>query len=277
MEHSFNVELAKEYGLAEAVFIKNMQYWIIHNKANKRHFHKGRTWTYNSNSAYTELFPYLKTHKIRAIIKRLIDNGVIMKDNFNENSYDRTLWYAFKDEKRFLGFSQIHLSNNSNGFDKEVNSTYTNIKPDIKPNVNSENEIFDSSLEYQFEENFRQKEKDLSLKVDSQEKEKVPQKRKASFTHETKTCSFIHSKFYNYEDFEKQMTEQKKLGIDVYYYYQSISDWSASSGKKKKDWIATARNFMRSDKDSNKLVMIKTGEELTESERNQIDFLNLLS
>lgn len=51
-----------------------------------------------------------------------------------------------------------------------------------------------------------------------------------------------------------------ELGVDVEYYFNSVKDWSETKTQAKfkrtaKGWIATARNFMRSDKNENKLKM----------------------
>ena len=90
MEHHFDIEVAKEYGVVEAVFINHFQYWIVKNKANGLHQHDGRTWTYNSMKAFGELFPYLSTKSIRTVIQHLINQGVLLTGNFNETAYDRT-------------------------------------------------------------------------------------------------------------------------------------------------------------------------------------------
>ena len=55
MKHSFDVELAKEYGILEAILIQNIYFWIEKNKANKKHFYDGRYWTYNSKKAFSEM------------------------------------------------------------------------------------------------------------------------------------------------------------------------------------------------------------------------------
>ena len=36
MEHSFNIELAKEYGILEAILLKNIWFWIEKNRANEK-------------------------------------------------------------------------------------------------------------------------------------------------------------------------------------------------------------------------------------------------
>ena len=57
-EYHFNVELAQRHGVNGAIFLHAMAFWIAKNQANGRHFHKGRTWTYNSLEALTKLFPF---------------------------------------------------------------------------------------------------------------------------------------------------------------------------------------------------------------------------
>ena len=57
MNHSFDIAHAKEYGLPEGILINNFQFWIAKNRANGRHQHEGRTWTYNTAKALAELLP----------------------------------------------------------------------------------------------------------------------------------------------------------------------------------------------------------------------------
>ena len=43
--------------------------------------------------------------------------------------------------------------------------------------------------------------------------------------------------------------------IDIVYYYHAVADWSDSSNTKRTDrgWLATIRNFIRSDMERGKL------------------------
>lgn len=98
MTHHFKVALAKEYGIEAAILIDEFNYQISRNKANERNFHDGRYWTYNTQKAYVEIFPYFNRDQIKRIIARLISNDILLKGNYNENPYDRTNWYAFSDK-----------------------------------------------------------------------------------------------------------------------------------------------------------------------------------
>lgn len=102
MEHSFDIDHASKYGVKEAILIKLLQYWIQKNKANKKHYHDGKTWTYNTCSALTELLPYWTEKQVRTVIQSLKDQKVIVTGNYNNSPYDRTMWYAFQDESKFL-------------------------------------------------------------------------------------------------------------------------------------------------------------------------------
>lgn len=97
MIHKFKVALASEYGIEEAILIDEFQFQISRNKANEKNFHDGRYWTYNTQKAYKDIFPYLSVGQIKRIIGTLIEKGLLMKGNYNANQYDRTNWYAFTD------------------------------------------------------------------------------------------------------------------------------------------------------------------------------------
>jgi hypothetical protein len=97
MNHSFNVDIAKKYGVELAIILENMQWWIAKNKANKKHFHQGSYWTYNSVKAFSELFPYWSVHQIGRFLRRLEDEGLIVSKNFNKAGYDKTKWYTVND------------------------------------------------------------------------------------------------------------------------------------------------------------------------------------
>lgn len=135
MQHSFDIEIATKYGIAEAVILNNITFWIARNQANEEHYHDGRYWTFNSIKAFSKLFPYLSEKQIRHALNHLIKEDVLITGNYNKKPYDRTLWYAFSD--RYLAIcptGQMDLPHRENGFAPQGNpipyiNTY--IKPDI--------------------------------------------------------------------------------------------------------------------------------------------------
>ena len=157
MQYTFDVQEAIEYGVDEAIMIWNLRFWILKNKANNKHLYDGKTWTYNSHEAFQRLFPFWTKDQVRRILERLLTKKVIIKGNFNNNSYNKTAWYAFVDEAKFMSSSLIlsHMANlpdrdgenaksiwqnrkidvaeSENGIGENAKSN-TDIKPNVKPN-----------------------------------------------------------------------------------------------------------------------------------------------
>ena len=84
MNFSFDGDFAKEHGVNEAIMYQYFSYWIAKNKANDKHFYDGYTWTYNSQKALTELFPFWNRAKIQRIIASLENQGLLIKGNYNQ-------------------------------------------------------------------------------------------------------------------------------------------------------------------------------------------------
>ncbi len=133
MEYHFDVEDAKKYGVEPAIFLYNLKFWIRKNHANGKHSYEKRTWTYNSQNAFTELFPFWSRQNIRTIIKKLVDKKGIRTGNFNKALYDKTTWFALEDEAT-LGWNQptdgLESTNRSDGINQPIPDTNTDTKPD---------------------------------------------------------------------------------------------------------------------------------------------------
>jgi len=158
MQYSFEIQEATDYGVSESIMIWNFRFWILKNKANNKHLYEGRTWTYNTHEAFQRLFPFWTKDQVRRIIEKLIQKDILIKGNFNENTYNKTTWYAFAEESKFMSTELIisHMADlpNRNGENAKSkwqnremdvaktgngtgkNAKYikeTDIKPDIKP------------------------------------------------------------------------------------------------------------------------------------------------
>lgn len=227
--------MAKEYGVENAVMIWNLQFWIELNETNGKHFYNGRYWTFNSVDAFMKQFPFWSRGQIRRILKSLEENDVIMTGNYNSSAYDRTMWYAFTDS-----FLHKHLQKSTNGCDQNENSIsivsnqeHTNLT-DINTDKAADGGLFQSEQEFK------------PVTITRPKRTSEP------------SCLFENSRFADYDVFAKEFNAPEFADIDIVYYYHAVADWSAQKGKKMKDWIATARNFMRSDMQK-KQVHRKTG------------------
>jgi hypothetical protein len=135
MNHYFNTEVAKQYGVNCAIILENIIFWTKKNYANKSNVHDGYVWIYNSINAWKQLFYYLGESQIKTALNKLEDSGIIKSGNYNDHKYDRTKWYAIID-RSILQNNNIHLAILANGSGENSqpipdNKPYT--KPDNKP------------------------------------------------------------------------------------------------------------------------------------------------
>lgn len=143
--HSFSVKEAQKYGIEKAIILFNLRHWLEKNQANKTNMRDGYYWTYNSSSAFGELFPYMNERSIRRWLQELEDAGVILSANFNRNKYDKTKWYTIPSEYASPG-QDDQGTDNPPVFDEPSlthfgQSGQTQIGqpiPDITPNVTSD-------------------------------------------------------------------------------------------------------------------------------------------
>jgi hypothetical protein len=153
--HAFNPEIAAKTSILAAVIYQNILYWCEKNYRNGKHRHDGKTWTYNSNKAFLEQFYYATAKQIRTALDALVDAGLISKGNYNENRYDRTLWYSVTVSEKWAenndGYSdtgrnfdgksscpndKIELPYTANGDSQKGESIY---RTNINTNINTDN------------------------------------------------------------------------------------------------------------------------------------------
>lgn len=129
MYHSFDVEIAKEYGIAAAIILNHLDFWIEKNIANDSNFFDGEYWTYNSIKAMKTLYPYMSEKKIRSALNKLKDEDLIKTGNYNKSAYDRTLWYALTEKgKSILQNGKMEIPEKVNGNTEKVKCIYTDIR-----------------------------------------------------------------------------------------------------------------------------------------------------
>lgn len=123
LNHTFNVDLASEYGIEEAIMIHHFQFWILANKRAGKNLYEERTWTYQTLDEIAAHFPYWDRSKVFEIIERLCTGKsrrskktdldfepVLLKGNFNKTKFDKTTWYAFVNEKMFAVLANAKIS-----------------------------------------------------------------------------------------------------------------------------------------------------------------------
>ncbi len=97
MNHSFNTDIAKKYGIEEAILIENIAFWLGRNLHNNKNVHNGKVWVYNTSKAFQEIFYYMSDKTIARKLKKLEELGVLESGNYNKMKIDRTKWYTIVD------------------------------------------------------------------------------------------------------------------------------------------------------------------------------------
>lgn len=134
--HSFSVEDAEAYGIECAILINHFKFWIEQNQAMGRNFHDGRTWMYQTQQEITAVYSYWSEDIVFKLIKKLVDEEVLIKGNYNKTSFDRTTWYAFKNEKMFTKPSNDGMPDKSHTVKpRNGNRQTTEPIPDTNPDT----------------------------------------------------------------------------------------------------------------------------------------------
>lgn len=139
MEHSFDVDIATKHGIEKAILLKNISFWVLKNFANKKHIHDGMCWTYNSQQAFSELFPYMSQQKIGRHLREMESLGLLISGNFNKAGYDRTKWYTVP--SLFIVQNQTMDYPELNGALLQAKQPIPDSKPDKKTHIK---DLFDA-------------------------------------------------------------------------------------------------------------------------------------
>ena len=138
-EHSFDVELAREFGVNAAILFNNICFWINKNRANGKNFFDGDYWTYNSKRAFAELFPYMSERQVGSALQKLVEARMIKTGNYNEDKRDKTTWYALDiNGACMVQKCKIHLTKSYNGNSENVRPLPYNKHTDINTDINTD-------------------------------------------------------------------------------------------------------------------------------------------
>lgn len=133
MTFLFDSDVAKIAGTNSAVLFQNIAFWVDKNRANNKHLHDGRYWTYNSNQAFVDLFPFLSRQQIRTALDKLQESGLIETGEYNEIPFDKTKWYTLTDRGWEMYRKQPSDLLKSTNTLVESNQPIPYINTDIKP------------------------------------------------------------------------------------------------------------------------------------------------
>lgn len=83
-----------------------------------KNFIEGRTWTYQTYEEISAHFPYFKIGAVKRLVESLVQKGLLIKGNYNKTPWDKTVWYAFKNEEMFT-IVRNRIIDNSESADQE--------------------------------------------------------------------------------------------------------------------------------------------------------------
>lgn len=221
MQHSFDIKLAEKYGILEAILINHMWFWIEKNRVNDVNYFDGDYWTYNSTRAFNELFPYVSEKQIKYALKHLREEKIIQIGNYNKNTLDRTLWYAFTEKGKsiVLNCTMDRTKENDVHRTKENNPLSQNVQP--IPYINNT----DINTNIKLNKEKKNISKDIFL-----EKKKFGEFENVFLTDEQ--YQKLKDKFYNADErIETLSAYIASKGVKYKNHYATILTWARKENK----------------------------------------------
>ena len=125
--------LAAEIGLNEAIVLQQIHYWISNPKVGKEH--DGQRWIYNSVREWQDTnFPFWSEATIKRALHNLREMGLVLAENLNASTYDRTLWYTI-DYRHLVKLESSIWSNCTNGVGQDDQIESSNLTQPIPENT----------------------------------------------------------------------------------------------------------------------------------------------
>jgi len=143
IKHSFNIKLAEQYGIEEAILLDNLGFWLLTNLKNGTNIFDGEVWTYNSSRAFSEIFPYMNSKKIQRSLSKLEELGILKSGNFNKLAFDHTKWYTIIDTEVRIMYGLENVS--SIGQNVQSSAQIVPTIPDSKHTYINNNILSDKS------------------------------------------------------------------------------------------------------------------------------------
>jgi hypothetical protein len=125
--HSFLIEDAKKHGIPAACILYHLKY-LQQTKVDKSHeTHEGKHWVNYTYQSMSNTFPYLGIEQVRRIMKKLTDDGVVIKDHLSKQRFNRELYWH-------VPFVEIDGSDVSKSTDDHVSKSTDVLHPsNVKP------------------------------------------------------------------------------------------------------------------------------------------------
>jgi hypothetical protein len=95
MMYWFDGEIAKKYGIESALLYEKIKEWVHYNTVNNLDHQKDRWWCRMTVMGFLRHFPFLHENKIRASLKKMLKEGIIVRGNLSTTQKpESTNWFA---------------------------------------------------------------------------------------------------------------------------------------------------------------------------------------
>ncbi|QHJ73787.1 replication protein [Butyrivibrio virus Ceridwen] len=94
MQHSFDIDIAKKYGIVEATLLNFLYTCTYEYRDSDVHLYDGKYFVRCTQKELSFYFPYISLITIKRALKALRENNLIIAANYNIDPHDKTLWYA---------------------------------------------------------------------------------------------------------------------------------------------------------------------------------------
>lgn len=106
--HAFDVRIAQEIGLHAAIVFTHITYWLGINASKKNaEMIDGKYWMYETQQQIADSLGYLTLDEVKKAIIKLLEEGFLIKANYNKNPFDKTNWYTVFDQRIILNKKSI--------------------------------------------------------------------------------------------------------------------------------------------------------------------------
>jgi len=238
--HSFDTDIAKDYGIDVALMYKHVTHWVNYNKARKTNFNEGRYWFYNTIDEIAAHFPYWSAKQVERILKKMFDLKLILKGNFNKTPMDRTGWYTVNYEK------EMHIPKSGNG-NPEIGAAIPNTNTNTKKTLSKDNVKQDAIASTPISIS---KDKLIERAPFVSTTEKQHEKLLADFGEEATLGSYLEL-----SDWKEFKTPKERKGSD----YKRIQSWGIDRYYQKKQRLEKRKNYVGGE--TNKELALKIAKE----------------
>lgn len=225
--HSFFIEDAEKYGITCAVLLMHIRYWMDENRIHNINYHNGRYWTFSSVKNLQDKFPYLSEKQISTHLLKLENQGVLISDNFNKSSYDRTKWYSLIEEVENEEVEKTDVTILPNG-KMEDSKTVQSILPNGKmENTNEENGAAENVKPIPL---IKEINKEIKLERGQKEKFCPPSLNEVVLFFQKENIKASPENFWNHWE---SVGWKKSKGQQIYNWKSLVPKWAENEIQKK--------------------------------------------